>query len=75
MGLTIDQQDLCAGLALLYMSIQPDSEYINRMKQAMEAGDTCEAEHVSALLLMLLDAESMTEKWMFDRWSSVWTVR
>ena len=49
--LTSEQLDVCAGIALLYGD---EDEYSGRLAKAMRLGDYEEAEHVSAVMLVLL---------------------
>ena len=69
MPVTGTWNDLCSGLALLYLG--PDGapdEYTDRLMLAMEVQNVEEMEHVSALLIVKLNVRGELERWMAEEW-------
>lgn len=49
------QEDACSGIALLYMGPSGTvDEHVEKLQLAMESGDSAEAEHQSAIMLVRL---------------------
>lgn len=67
--MTADQQDFCSGLSLLYWGPKGAADqYVDRMHSALLTGDVEEAEHVSALMLCMLNARGTDIRELSNRW-------
>lgn len=65
--------DLLSGLSLLYMGPElVGDEYTERAEASVRWRDEEEAEHISAVLIvMLLGKGVKVEQWMTERWSKL----